>query len=267
MGAQLEPAKSHFCASSSWACLGNFQDENSLNVGEKMKAMILAAGLGKRMRPLTDSTPKPLLEVAGKPLIVHQIERLKSAGITDIVINIAYLGDKIREALSDGSELGVSIVYSEEPEPLETAGAILFASELLGSDPFVLVNADIWCDFDLSQLLEQSLAEDELGHLIMVPNPDFKEVGDFELSLCDQRGYCKLQKCLHGGNTYSGIALLRPELVTQYPERRSVFPLVECLHWACEHFALTGEVFDGTWLDIGTPERLQQIETMLSEAD
>ncbi|KKK85214.1 hypothetical protein LCGC14_2775550, partial [marine sediment metagenome] len=144
-----------------------------------MKAMILAAGLGKRMRPLTDNTPKPLLLCAGKPLIVYQIEALVAAGVTEIVINHAYLGEQIEAHLGDGSAYGASIHYSPETEPMNTGAGIAHALPLLGDDPFILTNGDVWTDFDFSVLRGKNI---ELAHLVMVANPEHNPQGDFSLA-------------------------------------------------------------------------------------
>ncbi|WP_299979565.1 N-acetylmuramate alpha-1-phosphate uridylyltransferase MurU [uncultured Pseudoteredinibacter sp.] len=224
-----------------------------------MKAMILAAGKGTRMQPLTRHTPKPLLMAAGKSLIEHQIDRLKVAGITDIVVNVAYLGEKIIQALGDGSELGVGIQYSEEPEPLETAGAISHALPILGEEPFVLVNGDVWCDFPLIELLNQPLGEN-LGRLLFVANPAFKDHGDFSL----EQG--KVCQCKPGdeGYTYAGIALLSPTLVADYPERRKIFPLREVFDAAIAQNKLSAQLHHGDWRDIGTVDRLEELRRDLS---
>src|SRR6187431_2835294 len=149
-----------------------------------MKAMILAAGLGNRMRPLTNHTPKPLLCAAGKPLIEYHLENLQRAGIREVIINLAYLGEKIRAHLGDGQRFGLEIIYSSEPEPLETGGALLQALDLLGTDTFLLINGDVWCDLDIAQFIQQPcvenrVAENQLGHLLLVANPEFHPRGDF----------------------------------------------------------------------------------------
>ncbi len=222
-----------------------------------MKALILAAGRGQRMMPLTQHVPKPLLTVQGKPLIVYTIERLAAAGICDIVINTAYLAEKIVEVLGDGHSWGVNIQYSPEPQALETAGAILHASHLLGAEPFLLINGDIWSDYPLEKLVARST--NELGHLVLVDNPAHHVKGDFAL---DAEGYLAFQgDCL----TYSGMAIISPALVVEYPRRREVLPLIEPLRWAIENKQLTGEYYSGQWLDIGTPERLEELNANMSK--
>src|SRR4051812_41097962 len=167
--------------------------------------MVLAAGRGERMRPLTDTTPKPLLEVRGKPVIVWTIERLARAGFRELVINHAHLGHKIERALGDGQAFGVAIRYSPEAEALETAGGIANAMPLLGSEPFIVVNGDIYCDYDFSGLRKRGLGE-RLAHLVLVPNPEHNPGGDFVLD--------GSEVSMDGGpkRTFSGIALYRPEL-------------------------------------------------------
>lgn len=224
-----------------------------------MKAMIFAAGRGERMGELTQSLPKPMLEVQGKPLIAHAITRLQDAGITDVVINIAYLGAAIKEYLQDGEKFGVAIQYSEEPYPLETAGAILRALPLLGEDTFVAVNADVWTDFCFKDLIKKNLDENILGHLVMVPNPVQHPKGDFALDvdgkLIDEDGNKKGDQRF----TFSGLSLLRPQIIRDYQKVRVKFPLVEVFLDAMSKKQLSGEVYRGDWEDIGTPERLEAI--------
>lgn len=233
-----------------------------------MKAMILAAGLGNRMRPLTDHIPKPLLHAGGKALIAYHLENLQRAGIHKVIINLAYLGEKIRAQLGDGKQFGLEITYSTEPEPLETGGAILHALDLLGTEPFLLVNGDVWCDLDFAQFIQQSVvekkfAENQFGHLLLVPNPDFHPLGDFAL---DNRGLLldDPDKTHPHRFTFGGISLLKPELISDYPDKRQKFPLVEVLRRAISNGQLTGQVHQGRWSDVGTPARLQQLEDYLS---
>lgn len=226
-----------------------------------MKAMLLAAGLGKRMLPLTKDTPKPLLKVGGNTLIGHQLNRIKMAGITEVVINVAYLGQKIIDTLGDGADLGLNITYSQESEPLETAGGIDNALSALGDAPFLLVNGDVWSDFPLQQLTETHLNE-ALGCLVMVANPNHNTGGDFQLA----NG--KIQWCTTESEvsyTYSGLALIRPELLLDYPNRRQVYPLKEVFDWAIGKQVLSGVVHSGTWIDVGTPERLYALNEQLSK--
>ncbi len=213
-----------------------------------MKAMILAAGRGERMRPLTDATPKPLLEVRGKPLIVWLIEALAHAGIRDIVINHAHLGSMIEAALGDGGRFGTRIAYSPEREALETAGGIARALPFLGTTPFLAVNGDIFCDFDFATLPAAALGADA-AHLVLVPNPAHHPQGDFSL----ERGRAGAQGQPRW--TFSGIGLYRPEFFA------SVVPgskaqLVTLLRAAIAEGKVGAQIHRGAWHDVGTPERL-----------
>ena len=219
-----------------------------------MKAMILAAGLGTRMRPLTDHTPKPLLEAGGKPLIVWHIERLRAAGISELVINHAWLGDKLEAALSDGSAFGVDIAWSREGDPLETAGGIQKALPLLGNEPFLVVNGDIWTDIDFAAL---ALAEEDLAQLVLVDNPAHNPDGDFHLA---SDGKVRDNTTLHK-LTFSGVGLYRPALFTGLDAGES--KLAPLLRQAMEKDAVTGIHHRGHWWDIGTPERLDQLDRFL----
>lgn len=216
-----------------------------------MKAMILAAGRGDRMRPLTDTTPKPLLKVAGKPLIQYTIEKLVAAGFTELVINVAYLGEQIMQTLGDGWQFGASILYSDEGEAgLETAGGIIQALPLLGSKPFLVVNSDVACDFPLETLRKEPQG---LAHLVFMPNPEHHPQGDFALG---DDGIMRLE----GDNklTFSGIGIYKPELFADIPEGK--LKLRPVLEKAMVQGLISGEKFDGFWMDIGTPERLQVLE-------
>ena len=203
-----------------------------------MKAMILAAGLGQRMRPLTDHLPKPLLNLAGKPLLQYHLEALAAAGITEVIINLAYLGHKIREFAGDGSRFGLQIRYSEEPEPLETAGALRQALPLLGDAPFILINADVWTDFDVKELINHTPAPDEDAHLVLVPNPDFHPTGDFALN---SQHLLVVDEALPK-YTFAGLSLINPRLIRDYPQLRHKFPLVEVLRYALEKGRIGGRL-------------------------
>lgn len=219
-----------------------------------MKAMILAAGRGERMRPLTDVTPKPLLKVAGEPLIECHLRALRDAGIREIVINVAYLGQKIIDALGDGRTFHLNIGYSNEGEtPLETAGGIIQALPQLGHEPFLVVNADIWTDFPFQSLPRQI---NGLAHLVMVDNPVHHPKGDFAL----------IDGALHAEGTrkltYSGIGLYHPELFAGCtPGKRPLLPL---LQKAMRAGQVSGQHFTGRWSDIGTPERLHALNALLT---
>lgn len=224
--------------------------------------MILAAGRGERMRPLTDHTPKPLLQAGGKPLIVWHIERLVRAGITDIVINHAHLGTQIEQALSDGKQFGAHIRYSDEGTALETAGGIAFALPLLGDEPFAVVNGDIYCDYDfirLPALAAQMQRDQDAIHLVLVDNPEHHPDGDFGL---------------HGARltdtvpkwTFSGIGLYHPRLFSRIPHG-SKAPLAPLLHEQIALGRASGEHHRGAWVDVGTPQRLDELDKMLRAAD
>jgi MurNAc alpha-1-phosphate uridylyltransferase len=217
-----------------------------------MKAMILAAGRGERLRPLTDTIPKPLIEIKGKALICHHIENLIAQGINEIVINLHHLPEKIQHALGDGSQFGIKIHYSHEAELLEWSGGILQALPLLGPTPFILINADIFCDYPLN-LLPVTL-DHNLAHLIMVPNPPEKS-GDF--GLIDQLTHPQLQIISLDKEpkfTYAGMAVIAPELFAgMQPGRKGFRELVSPY---IQQELISGELYSGIWFDIGTPERL-----------
>ena len=220
-----------------------------------MKAFILAAGRGERMRPLTDSIPKPLLMVGGEPLIVHTIRRLSAAGVSDLVINVSHLSDQIEASLGDGSQWGVRIDYSREKTALETAGGIINALPLLGDSSFILVNGDIWTDYDFSNLTKRPLAN-SLAHLVMVSNPEHHPQGDF----CLYHG----RLVQEGGEalTYSGIGLYSPALFSDLPPGKR--PLAPILRQAISGSQLSAEKFSGIWVDVGTPERLSELDIYLT---
>lgn len=221
-----------------------------------MKVMLLAAGRGERMRPLTDACPKPLLPVADRPLIAWHLQRLAAAGLTQIVINLSWLGEQLAAALGDGAAHGVHIEYSREPWPaLETGGGIRQALPLLGPDPFLLVNGDVFADVDFARL---KLGVGDLAQLVLVPNPVHHPRGDFWLN--------RFGRIVDEGNdtqrlTYSGIGVLHPSLFEGRPPGR--FPLLPLLVQAREAGRLGGERHDGRWIDVGTPERLAQLDADL----
>lgn len=230
-----------------------------------MRAMILAAGRGERMRPLTDHTPKPLLQAGGKSLIVWHIERLVRAGITNLVINHAHLGAQIEQALGDGSRFGASIRYSDEGTALETAGGIAFALPLLGDEPFVVINGDIYCDYDLARLPalagQMKLSQDNI-HLVMVDNPAHHPKGDFTLHngriLIEPRIPHPASSTL----TFSGIGLYQPALFTGIT-RGSKAPLAPLLRAQIAAGRVSGEHHHGAWVDVGTPHRLDELDKQL----
>ncbi len=222
-------------------------------------AMILAAGLGQRMRPLTNYLPKPLLDVAGKPLLQYHLENLATAGIEKVIINLAHLGEKIREFVEDGKRFGVKVDYSEEPEPLETAGALLHALPKLGDEAFLLVNGDVWSDYPFAQLARRGLDPDTYAHLVLVKNPTFHSLGDFSLN---PNGKLENNPAL-SKFTFSGISLIDPSLIRNYPSPRTKFPLGEVLRFYIEKQKVSGNVYEGKWSDVGTPERLQLLDEQL----
>lgn len=235
-----------------------------------MKAMILAAGLGNRMRPLTLHTPKPLLTVADKPLIVWHIEALQKIGITEIVINAAWLKEKLVEQLGDGTQFGVKIHWSLEDEGLETAGGIIKALPLLGDAPFILVNGDVWTEYDFKCLLQPQLLDslnDSLAHLVLVDNPPQHPKGDFLYS--DHQVYTFEQADLLSNDqrfgsealTFAGISLLSPRLFAGLESGKR--PLAPLLKDAMQRNKVTGEKSTAAWVDVGTPERLQQLDETL----
>jgi MurNAc alpha-1-phosphate uridylyltransferase len=225
-----------------------------------MRAMILAAGRGERMRPLTDTLPKPLIPVAGKPLIQWHIEKLAAAGITDIVINHAWLGELLEQTLKNGHQWGVDIRYSAEAVALETAGGIAKALPLLGTAPFLVINGDIWCDwdpvqaFDIAATMHQSPLQ---AWLLLVPNPEHHSSGDFGLT---KNGLVTDETTLK--HTFSGIGVYKPSLFLHTPagQPAKLAPLLRQA-LALEH--VTGQLYTGSWIDVGTPERLNTLEWML----
>lgn len=227
-----------------------------------MKAMILAAGRGERMRPLTNTLPKPLLAVAGKPLIEHVVARLRLAGVRELVINLGYRGAQIREHLADGAQFGAHITYSIEGDPpLETGGGVFRALELLGEEPFLLVNADVYAEFAFVPLIATAaqLVENDLAHLVFVPNPQHRPQGDFSL----RKGRVLLEG--EPRMTFSGLSVLRPELFCNAEDGR--FPLAPLLRQAAACGQLGGELFEGLWSDVGTPQRLAELEQVLASVD
>jgi N-acetyl-alpha-D-muramate 1-phosphate uridylyltransferase len=223
-----------------------------------MKAMILAAGRGERMRPLTDHTPKPLLKVGGKPLIVWHLERLAKAGFKEIVINHAHLGAQIEQALGNGVTWGVSIQYSPEKVALETAGGIANALDLLGKPPFLVVNGDIYTEMDFKNIALQANihAPSRLVHLVLVDNPPQHPNGDFAM---------KGENLEHMGKqmlTFSGVGVYHPELFAEITKGEPA-KLAPLLRKAIDNNVATAQYYQGVWHDIGTPERLQQLDKIL----
>lgn len=214
-----------------------------------MIGMILAAGRGERMRPLTDTTPKALLEVGGKSLLEYQLERLAKAGADTVVINLGWLGEAIVERIGDGGRYGLQVAYSPEYDHvLETGGGIHRALPLLGTAPFWVLNADVYTDYPLPNI---DLPPDVLGHLVLVPTPPYKQTGDFDLL----NGLARRKE--NPALTFSGLGLYRPELFAGQAGRR--FPLAPLLFEAAARGHLTAELYEGDWHDIGTPDRLKTL--------
>ncbi|WP_312535621.1 N-acetylmuramate alpha-1-phosphate uridylyltransferase MurU [Acinetobacter variabilis] len=225
-----------------------------------MKAMILAAGLGNRMRPLTLHTPKPLLEVGGKPLIVWHIEKLAAMGVNEVVINTAWLGEKLAQALGDGSQFGVKILWSHEGEGLETAGGIINALPLLGDEPFILVNGDVWTTMDFAPLLNVELGEN-LAHLVLVQNPEQHPNGDF--TLADDKAYTFDQQISGENLTFSGVSVIHPKMFAGLEAGKR--PLAPLLKAAMLENKIAASKLTGIWVDVGTPERLNALDSMIRE--
>jgi N-acetyl-alpha-D-muramate 1-phosphate uridylyltransferase len=224
-----------------------------------MKAMILAAGRGERMRPLTDRIPKPLIEVGGRSLVEHHLAALHRAGVRDCVINLGWLGASLRTALGDGARYGVHIDYSDEGWPaLETGGGIARALPLLGAAPFLLINGDVYSDYPLATLVEraQALPSADAAHLVLVPNPQHNPRGDFGLV-----GGRVVPQCAEHF-TFSGLSILRPALFFEPPS--GAFPLGPLLRTAAIAGRVSGELHSGLWSDVGTPERLAHLSALLA---
>ncbi|MCB1827532.1 MAG: nucleotidyltransferase family protein [Coxiellaceae bacterium] len=217
--------------------------------------MLLAAGRGERLKPLTDRLPKPLLPVGAKSLIEHNLERLKNAGIEEVVINVCYRARQIIETLGDGERFGLKITYSFEPDqPLGTGGGIQQALHILGDTPFILLSSDIWTDYPFEKL---ALSEGKLAHLVMVANPDFHPEGDYTLlsnGLLDQNPAPRL--------TYSNIAAIDPSLFAGHPA--GAFPLAPLFVQAMTQQKISGELYEGAWFNVGTVEELVRLEESLS---
>jgi MurNAc alpha-1-phosphate uridylyltransferase len=224
-----------------------------------MKAMILAAGIGERMRPLTDRTPKPLLQVGGRALIEHHIIRLADAGFSEVVINVSHLAQQIMDFCGDGSRWGLSIEYSHEDQPLETAGGIHRALPLLGRHPFLVVNGDIWIDYDFGQLRGYRFVAEESAHLVMVRNRPQHPNGDF---LLEPDGRVRELPPGEPGLTYAGVGVYCAAFFSgMRPGKLALRPLLDD---AIRQQRLTGEYHPGGWEDVGTPERLRALDEAVS---
>jgi MurNAc alpha-1-phosphate uridylyltransferase len=218
--------------------------------------MILAAGRGERLRPLTDSIPKALVAAGGKPLIAWHLERLAASGCREAVINVSHLAGQVIERIGDGARFGLRVAYSREAEPLETAGGLAYARALLGEAPFLLVNADVYCEIEFRRLLAFDLGE-RLAHLVLVPNPAHRAGGDFTLEA----------GMVGNGSgaryTYAGIAVMSPALVADVQPGEKA-PLAPLLRSAAERRLMSGELHRGFWQDVGTRERLAELEAHLA---
>jgi MurNAc alpha-1-phosphate uridylyltransferase len=221
--------------------------------------MILAAGVGERMRPLTDHTPKPLLQVGGKPLIEHHITRLAQAGFRELVINVSHLARQIIDHCGDGRRWSITIRYSLEKEPLETAGGIQLALPMLGRQPFLVVNGDIWIDYDFSRLRRYRPAPEESAHLVLVTNPPQHPQGDF---LLDSAGWVRERAAGETGLTYAGVGIYTPGFFSAMTPGK--MPLRPLLDEAIRQSRLTGEYHPGNWEDVGTPQRLRELDEAVS---
>lgn len=223
-------------------------------------AMILAAGRGKRLKPLTNTMPKPLVKLCGKSLIEYHLENLAQAGISTVVINHAWLGEKIEQALGDGRRWGLTIKYSPEPAGgLETAGGIIQALPLLGEAPFLVINGDVYTDYDFLRLTQYRalLHKELLAHCVLVPNPQHNSTGDFAL----QSGRIVAKRDNTDNYTFAGLSVLSPQLFAQQPQ--GFLALAPVLREAMKQGVVSGERFDGIWSDIGTLERLQAMHAQL----
>jgi N-acetyl-alpha-D-muramate 1-phosphate uridylyltransferase len=222
-----------------------------------MKSMILAAGRGERMRPLTDTLPKPLLAAGGKSLLEHHIEALVKAGLRDIVINLAWKGEMISAALGDGARFGVRIVYSDEGDAaLETGGGVFKALPLLGTEPFAVISGDVWTDYPLSHAVT-ALAPTDVAHFVVVPNPDFHSRGDFGL---------REGRMVDDGEryTYANIGVFRPEFFAGCKAGRfALAPLM--FEWIAKG-RVSGELYEGGWCNVGTPAQLAELDASLRDS-
>lgn len=233
-----------------------------MSISTITQAMILAAGKGTRLRPLTLETPKPLVEVGGQPLIVWHIKALQAAGVTDITINASWLADKLMTSLGDGKQYGVNLHWSVEgDEPLETAGGIFQALQTgkLKDAPFILVNSDVWTTYDFTKLQNYKLGNDQLAHLLLIDNPTHNSGGDFAINngLASEQAIAEADKF-----TFAGISIMSPRLVDGLVQGQPA-ALAPLLKQAMMKFQITAEVIKDNWIDVGTPERLEQVNEFI----
>ena len=233
-----------------------------MSISTITQAMILAAGKGTRLRPLTLETPKPLVEVGGQPLIVWHIKALQAAGVTDITINASWLADKLMTSLGDGTQYGVNLHWSvEDDEPLETAGGIFQALQTgkLKDAPFILVNSDVWTTYDFTKLQNYKLGNDQLAHLLLIDNPTHNSGGDFAIN----NGFASEQAIAEADKfTFAGISVMSPQLVDGLVQGQPA-ALAPLLKQAMMKFQITAEVIKDNWIDVGTPERLEQVNEFI----
>lgn len=224
-----------------------------------MKAMVFAAGEGRRMRPLTLATPKPLLRVGNLSLLEHLIRKLQAAGVHELVLNVSYLADQILKSLRQMDLDDMQVHVSVEEQPLETGGGLKRALPYLGDEPFLLINSDVWSDISLSVLKKHVLAEGVLAHLVLVESPEHNHHGDFVFGdgarVRLKRDADAAQDCL----TFAGVSVIDPQLISKYSDQREIFPLRDILFKAIEAGEVTGEYYPGFWSDVGTPERLESV--------
>jgi MurNAc alpha-1-phosphate uridylyltransferase len=223
-----------------------------------MKAFILAAGLGRRLQPLTNSMPKPMLLVAGKPLLQWHLEGLLRANIRQVVINVSWLAEQIEDYFGDGSSFGLNIQWSREVVPLETGGGILTALPLLGDKPFLVINGDVWTDFSFQEIYTRSVNKKTLAHLLMVENPSHNPNGDFSI----HQGMAGFEK---NRFTFSGISLISPALFNSSQAYPSIFPLRDVLRPAITANRVSADIYSGEWFDIGTVERYDALNKKLGD--
>ncbi len=233
-----------------------------MSISTITQAMILAAGKGTRLRPLTLETPKPLVEVGGQPLIVWHIKALQVAGVTDITINASWLADKLMTSLGDGTQYGVNLHWSvEDDEPLETAGGIFQALQTgkLKDAPFILVNSDVWTTYDFTKLQNYKLGNDQLAHLLLIDNPTHNSGGDFAINngLASEQAVAEADKF-----TFAGISVMSPQLVDGLVQGQPA-ALAPLLKQAMMKFQITAEVIKDNWIVVGTPERLEQVNEFI----
>tara|TARA_R110002110_G_C13470397_1_gene720564 strand:- start:45495 stop:46190 length:696 start_codon:yes stop_codon:yes gene_type:complete len=227
-----------------------------------MKAMLLAAGVGERMRPLTDHTPKPLLRVGGVPLLERHIRRLADAGVTELVINVSHLGQQVMDYCGSGERWGVRIAWSCEETPLETAGGIVKALPLLGEQPFAIINGDVWTQYPFEQLTTHRLAQGLTAHLVMVDNPPQHPLGDFVI---DGAGTVRKRSAEVAGLTYAGIGIYTAQFFTGIAQGKlALRPLLDT---AIDRQLISAEHYRGAWEDVGTPERLRALNARVNAKD